>query len=299
MPLRPLRSHERFRYRAIHDRPQYEWPGGKRLALYIGFNVEHFEFGSGRGARLCPSNEPDVLNHAWREYGNRVGAWRCLEIFDALGLPTGAIVNTSLYEHSPELLAALRERGDEFIAHGHTNADSQHELERDVERDLIADCRTHMTAAGTPPRGWLSPWIAESHHTPDLLAEQGFAYTLNWCHDDQPMPMRTAHGTLWSVPYPQEINDIPMIVGRQMDMPDFCRMIEDQFEEMLRQSTAQPLVMGIALHPYLVGQPHRLKHLRKTLTRLAYQGEAWWSTPGRILDHLLALPESRELEAQA
>jgi allantoinase len=116
------------------------------------------------------------------------------------------------------------------------------------------------------PTGWLSPWISESRLTPDLLAETGYRYTLNWCHDDQPVRMHTRGGErFWSLPYPQELNDIPMIVARQMDGKDFAQMIIDNFDEMLQQARQQPLVMGVALHPYIVGQPYRLRHLRRAL----------------------------------
>ena len=118
-----LPAHGRFAYRAIVDRPDFHWPGGARLAVYLGFNIEHFAFGEGLGANLGPvSPPPDVLNYSWREYGNRVGAWRCLELFDQLGLPAGVILNTALYDHAPELVDACVARGDEIIGHGHTNA---------------------------------------------------------------------------------------------------------------------------------------------------------------------------------
>jgi allantoinase len=124
--------------------------------------------------------------------------------------------------------------------------------------------------------------------TPDLLVEAGYRYTLNWCHDDQPTRMRTRSGNdLWSIPYPQELNDIPAVMARLMTGRDFADMIVDQYEEMLRQSEHQPLVMGIALHPYIVGQPHRLLHLRKALAHLAAPRGAqrtWWTTPGGIFD---------------
>jgi allantoinase len=106
--------------------------------------------------------------------------------------------------------------------------------------------------------------------------------------DDQPLPMKIRTGTLWAVPYPQELNDIPMIVARQITAPAFADMIIDQFDEMLIQSRAQPLVMGIALHPYIVGQPHRLKHLRRALEVLAQardRGQIWFTTPGKIYEH--------------
>ena len=290
-----LPSSGRFDYRAIRDRLVYDWPGGTRLAVYIGFNVEHFAFGEGLGACIGPASpQPDVLNYSWREYGNRVGAWHCLELFDELALPTGALINTALYDHGPELVAAIAARGDELIGHGHTNAHRQAELGEEDERALLAACRERIAAqSGQTPSGWLSPWISESVHTPDLLAETGYRYTLNWCHDDQPLPMHTRGGrTLWSVPYPQELNDIPAIITRQMDGHAFATMIGDQFSEMHRQSRHYPLVMGIALHPYIVGQPHRLRPLREALAAIARArdaGEIWITTPGKILEHAQAM----------
>jgi allantoinase len=290
-----LPSHGRFDYQGIHQRDIYRWPNGAGLAVYIGFNLEHFAFGEGLGAAIGPASpQPDILNYSWREYGNRVGAWRCLELFDELGLPTAALINTALYDHCPELIAAFVERGDELVGHGHSNAERQGVLDEASEKRLLEQCRDRMlTQSGQAPRGWLSPWISESLVSCDLLAETGYSYTLNWCHDDQPIAMRTRSGRpLWAVPYPQELNDIPMIIARQMDGKDFAQIIIDQCDEMLRQTRAPgapALVMGIALHPYIVGQPYRLAHLRRALQHIAAardRAEVWITTPGAIFEHV-------------
>ncbi|CAG9167758.1 polysaccharide deacetylase family protein [Cupriavidus pampae] len=289
----PLRTHGRFPYRPITDVDRFRWPNGANLAVYLGFNIEHFAFGEGLGANLGPvSPQPDVLNYSWREYGNRVGVWRCLELFDQLEMPAGVLLNTALYDHCPEVIDACVARGDELIGHGHTNAHRQSEFDEAGERALLEHCRARIRAhAGVAPDGWLSPWISETLHTPDLLTETGYRYTLNWCHDDRPVRMETRGGPLWSIPYPQELNDIPMIMARQMDAAAFADMIIDQFDEMLMQANhpqhPQPLVMGIALHPYLVGQPYRLRHLRRALAHIAARrshGEVWMTTPGAICD---------------
>jgi peptidoglycan/xylan/chitin deacetylase (PgdA/CDA1 family) len=296
----PLRSHERFDYRPITRRTPYAWPNKAGLAVYLGFNIEHFAFGEGLGATLAaPAPQPDVLHYSWREYGNRVGVWRCLELFDQLALPAGAIINTALFDHCPEVIDACIARGDELIAHGHSNAERQGEWPESRERALLEHCHDRIAVRwGKAPAGWLSPWIAESHATPDLLAEAGYAYTLNWCHDDQPTRLRTRSGrVLWSVPYPQELNDIPMIVFRQLDGAAFAQMIVDQFDEMLQQARKQPLVMGIALHPYLVGQPYRLRHLRRALEHIARArdaGSVWFTPPGTIHAHVAALAAAGE-----
>ncbi|HZD92381.1 MAG TPA: polysaccharide deacetylase, partial [Pseudolabrys sp.] len=74
-----LERHSRYPYQPITQRPEFSWPDGRRLALYVAINVETFHFGSGLGARLAPAaGEPDVLNYAWRDYGNRVGVFRMI-----------------------------------------------------------------------------------------------------------------------------------------------------------------------------------------------------------------------------
>ncbi|MBK5927892.1 polysaccharide deacetylase family protein [Rhodobaculum claviforme] len=289
-----LPGHGRYDYVPITERADYSWPGGARLAVYIGLNLEHFAFGEGLGAELAPGGpQPDILNYAWRDYGNRVGAFRMLEMFDALRLPASVLANSAMYDYAPQLMAAWRARGDEVVGHGRTNAERQSTLSEADERTLIADATAAITAAeGTPPQGWLSPWIAESRVTPDLLHEAGYTYTLNWCMDDQPVWMRTRSGRILSIPYPQEANDIPAIVARKDGAAQFADTLIDTFDEMLEQSRAQPLVMGIALHPYLVGQPHRLRQLRRALTHIAApRPEVWITRAGEISRYCHDQPE--------
>ena len=275
-----LPDHGRYAYSPINDRPDFIWPGGKRLAVYLGVNLEHFAFGGGLGAELAPGGpQPDVLNHAWRDYGNRVGAWRLLELLDSLDLPATVLANSAICDYAPALLDAHLARGDEIAGHGRTNSERQGDMPPNQERALIVESTQRLTdATGTAPQGWLSPWISESHHTPDLLAETGYRYTLNWCMDDQPVWMRTTSGPLLSVPYPQELNDIPAIVARKDDAATFADMIIDNFDEMLEQSQGQSLVMGIALHPYIVGQPLRLRQLRRALAHIEQHRDAIWFT---------------------
>lgn len=286
-----LAEHGRFAYSGIESRPNFHWPGNRRLAVYLGLNLEHFAFGDGLGGELAPGGpSPDVLNYAWREYGNRVGAWRLAQLFDEVGLPASLLVNSALYDHAPSLLARFRERGDEFVGHGRTNAERQSVLDEDGERDLIGEATETLTVReGRPPAGWLGPWIAESHATPELLVQAGYRYVLDWCHDDQPVWMTTGAGPLLAVPYPQELNDIPAVMVRRMAAGDFADMLVDQFDEMRRQSVDQPLVMGIALHAYIVGQPFRLRHLRRALRHIARTSVGVWpTTAGAIASHYAA-----------
>jgi peptidoglycan/xylan/chitin deacetylase (PgdA/CDA1 family) len=290
-----LPTHGRYDYTPWRGRRPYAWPNGAKLAVYLGVNLEHFAFGEGLGAELAPGGpQPDILNFAWRDYGNRVGAWRLLDLLDELALPATVLLNSTMYDYAPELLAAHRARGDEMAGHGRTNSERQSVLPEAAERQLIAESTDAIARhEGAAPRGWLSPWIAESRVTPDLLAEAGYRYTMNWCADDAPVWMRTRGGPLLAMPYPQEVNDIPAIVARKESAEAFARMIVDDFEERLRQvqSDGLPQVMGIALHPYIIGQPHRMRVLRRALATIAQSREAVWiTTAGAIFNHVAALP---------
>lgn len=287
-----LRHHGRYEYSPITRRAPFAWPDGKRLAVYVALNLEHYAFGEGLTESLVPAlHEHDVLNYSWRDYGNRVGAWRLAALFSELGLPVSVLVNSAVYDQCPELVARFRERGDEIAAHGRTNSEAQSGLGEADERGLIdevtATIRCHEGAA---PEGWLGPWIAETAVTPDLLHEAGYRYVLDWCSDDQPVWLATRRGRVLAVPYPQELNDSNAIVVRQMNAVEFADMIVDQFDEMLAQSAAQPLVMGVALHAYIAGQPFRLRQLRRALSHIAAQRDsAWIATAGAIARHYAAL----------
>jgi len=289
-----LRTHDRYDYVPLRGRADYSWPAGRRLAVYFALNLEHFSYGEGLGAELAPGGpHPDILNYAWRDYGNRVGAWYMLDAFDALRLPMAALVNSAMYDYAPELMAACRARGDEIVGHGRTNAERQGVLGEAEERALIAEATSRLAEAeGRPPEGWLGPWISHSHVTPDLLAEAGYRYLLDWCMDDQPIWLRCrGDRRILAVPYPQEVNDIPQIAGRKIGGDAFADIIVDQFDEMLELSQERPLVMGVALHAYLVGQPHRLRHLKRALRHIAkHRDRIWLTTPGAIARHCQSLP---------
>jgi peptidoglycan/xylan/chitin deacetylase (PgdA/CDA1 family) len=286
-------THGRYPYSPIGERRVYDWPQRKRLAIYIGLNLEWFAFGEGLGAELVPGGpQPDVLNYAWRDYGNRVGVFRLAGLFAELQLPVSLLVNAQMVEHAPQAIAAFP--GAEIVGHGRSNSERQGTLAEAEERKLIAETTAALAKfAGKPPRGWLGPWISQSPVTPDLLQEEGYTYLLDWCHDDQPTWMTTRKGRILSVPYPQELNDIPQIVARKREGAEFADMIVDAFEIMSAECATRPLVMGLALHPYIVGQPHRFKHLSRALEHLVRKADdkVWFTTAGAIAAHAAALPD--------
>jgi allantoinase len=297
-----LPTHGRYRYSAIEKRPTYEWPEGKRLAFYIGLNIEHFAFMSGLGSdpfgRAGASQTQ--RNFAWRDYGLRVGVWRVFRMLDELRLPTTVLLNSLVCEHYPDVIERIKNRGDEVCAHGRTNSESLGGMwEHDEARIIKETTDTIARHFGVRPLGWMGPAAAESRATPDLLVEAGYTHSLGWPVDDQPIWMRTRSGPLLIVPYPMELNDIGANIHRDHTGRDFADMIIDQFEEMLEQSEEQPLVMSVALHPFICGQPFRLRALRQAIKHCLQpknKDKVWLTTAGRIAKYCEALPVYKESE---
>jgi len=124
-----LPTHGRYEYSNITKRPDYAWPGGRRLAVYVALNIEAFGFGVGKGAAIAPPDQAQSHSiYSWRDYGNRVGVWRLFELLDELGIPAEAQMNTAVYEMAPDVPERLRARGDEILGHGVTNSDEQGHL---------------------------------------------------------------------------------------------------------------------------------------------------------------------------
>ena len=283
-----LRSHGRYDYSAIVDRPLWTWPDERRLAVYIAINVETFPFGQCLAPDLNPRQpEPDVVNFGWRDWGNRVGIWNLLEALDRHDLPAAALMNTAVYEEHPRIAEALRSRGDEIVGHGHTNALRQCDMSKTDEAAMIVECLARIRAAeGRAARGWMSPWVNESTHTPELLAAAGLDYILDWPCDDQPFWLGTTQGPLLALPYARPTNDISALHGAKMAPRAWVDTLFDAFDEMLEASARRPLVFNLSLHPYLIGHAFRLKPFRRFLQHLAaHRDQVWIARPGDIAAH--------------
>ncbi len=237
---------------------------------------------------------PDARTFAWRDYGNRVGVWRLYDLLDELQLPACHLVNSAIFDYCPQIAGPIKSRGDEVIGHGRTNAERQGHLWEEDEARLIAEARDRVASfMGVAPQGWMGPWMSQSRVTPDLLQEAGFLYEMDWPGDDQPIWMKTRRGRILSLPYSFEINDSPQVLVRQHTPGEFCEMIYGQFDEMIRQSAKQPLVLGIALHTMVMGQPYRLRELREMLKRLTSHPQrdaVWFTRPRDIYAHVASLP---------
>ncbi len=289
-----MNYHGRYGFSALANRPAYDWPGGKRLAVCLCNNIEWFSFMTGLGSdHTVPGAAQTTRNYAWRDYGNRVGLWYLFDLLDELGLPASHNINAAVLYNCPQVVDRIRARGDEVIGHGVTNSERQDIMDESTERAMINETTEAITRHfGVPPKGWLGPYIVQSDVTLDLLKEAGYSYMLDWPADDQPFWMTTRSGPMLSVPYSIELNDSPAQVFRHHTGREFEEMILDHFNEMLLQSQKYPLVFTIVLHPFVIGQPFRLRALRRALEKiLENRDDLWLTTPGSIADHIASLPE--------
>lgn len=286
-------SHRRYQYSAIVDRPVYDWPGGKRLALHFSLNLEHFRFGAGIGNDYgVPQPQPNIRSYGWRDYGNRVGAFRLLELAEAYRFQYAALVNSDLYAYCPGLVERLSARGDEIVGHGRTDSERQIDMSEEEETACIEEVtRTLRAHEGKQPAGWLAPYICQTSRSLELLKSNGYSYMMDWPIDDQPIWFRTQHGPILSIPYSHDLNDSIECVSRRTPSGIFCENLIDQFDEMLEESQKRPLVMSIVLHSFLLGQPYRLRQFRKVIEHIvAHRDDIWMTTPGAIAEHIRTLP---------
>jgi len=249
------------------------------VAVWPVVNIEHFIPG-----QPGPSIQPhlvhgrDIANYGWRDYGNRVGIWRLLELFAELKIPVTAALNAEVCLRHPDIAEAVVAQGWEVMGHGWDNTARQHDMSIDVERDHIARTLGTLTnSTGQPVMGWLTPGFAVSDATEELLAEAGLSYTADRCDDDVPYWFDTARGTLLAIPYSLETNDISLFLGLHYTAVEFADALVDHVARLAAEG-ATGSVAALGLHPFLVGQPGRIEHLRRALTHIAAMPRVWLAT---------------------
>lgn len=288
-----LKTHGRYDYTPITRPCSARWPNGTGLAVYVALGIEEYVFGEGLTENIVAGvPHPDLTNTSWRDYGNRVGAFRILERCGQLGVPLSILLNTEVYDHAPDLISACRGAGSAMIAHGRTNSDTLAGRSERDERAYLESVRTRMLAEGDQPVGWSSPWLAHTANTIDLLHETGYRYVLDLGVDDRAVWLKARAGRLLHIPYGLELNDSSTGIGRMTTGRAFADMVVDQFDELLAASVRQPLVMSIVVHSFISGQPFRLRPLMAAIEHIVAHSESiWLTTPDAIHDSVVANPD--------
>jgi allantoinase len=284
-------DHQRYSWSMLEDRNAVAWPEGKKLALWVNVNLQYYPLNQRGVPFAVPGGMtmpyPDLRHYSLRDYGNRVGLFRVLKALDQFGVKASFAVNSRLLQRTPYLAGMLRERGDEIIAHGlHMDAlhyGGQSEAE---EREQIAESLNVLRElSGQAVDGWLSPVRSESENTPDLLAEHGVRYFADWVNDDMPYAFATRSKSLIAMPLSNELEDRFVIINNQHSEASWAEQIDDAAEYLLTEATQSGgRILGLNIHPWLLGQPHRIKFLEAVLAKLAANPLVWRAAPGEILN---------------
>jgi peptidoglycan/xylan/chitin deacetylase (PgdA/CDA1 family) len=281
------RDYGPFPYVPINDRPKLEWPNGARLAVWIIPNIEFFPLTLGIPGSVYSSHAPVPSVRAWaqRDYGNRVGIWRIMEVMQKHGVRASPTLNSDICDHHPQIVKAAVELGWEILGHNETNSRWLNQMEPEEEKPSIARTLSKIAAlSGKKPAGWLGAGLAETWHTLDYLADEGVQYVADWVSDDQPFFITLDDGRkLVSIPYSYEINDSPFLQTRNHAVEHFVSAIKRQFDVLYAEGARSARVMAICLHPYLIGVPHRIGGLDEAVSYIAAHDGVWFATGSEIV----------------
>ena len=272
---------ERLPYSAIVDRAPLKLPRGVRLVVWPIVNVEVWDIGRAMPRQALPPPTgvtmlPDLPHWAWHEYGMRVGFWRLKAVLDRLKITPTLSVNARVCIDYPRVAQAARDAGWEFMGHSYDQRPIH--LEPNQRAMIRKAVKVIKAYTGKQPVGWLGPGFTETLETPDLLAEAGIKYVADWPLDDEPCELKTKHGTLLSLPYSIELNDIAMMMVQHHPALEFVTRCMDYFDRVYAESKSRAKIMSIAVHPYISGTPYRIKYFETVLAALRKKpGVVFWT----------------------
>jgi peptidoglycan/xylan/chitin deacetylase (PgdA/CDA1 family) len=285
-----MQPRERVPYSAIVDRPALKLPGGARVVVWTIVNLEVWDIGKPMARQVIPAPTgavllPDVPNWSWHEYGMRVGFWRFKRLYDRLGIRPTLAINARVCLDYPRVAQACKDAGWEFM--GHSFEQGPIHKEENQKAMIARSLDTIQKFTGRRPVGWLGPGLTQTFETPELLAEAGVKYIGDWVYDDEPTEIQTASGPLVTLPYTVENNDIPMMIVQHHEAAYWTRKCTDTFDRYWEEGAERPKIMAIAIHPYISGQPFRIKYLEQVYEHInAKPGVLHWNGE-QILDWYL------------
>ena len=283
-----MSSNPRIPFEMSQDRRPYRPPRGHSLIVHVVVNVENWVFDEPMPRKLLPAPHgleiiPDVPNFSWAEYGMRCGMPRIIKVLKSFGVCASCTMNAAVIASYPRVGEAVLAAGWEFVGHGlHQRSLQSSALE---EGELIAEALAILRGfSGQPVDGWLGPGLKETGDTPDLLKYQGVRYCCDWVIDDLPAWMQTKHGPLIAMPYSLEINDSVLHAAHQHPSDELLRRLTYSLEAFDSELASNPRVLTIALHPHLMGVPHRIVFFKRMLELLCTRSDVIFMTGHEIAD---------------
>ena len=275
-----------FKYSPIWQRPRLVWPDNARVALWVIPNIEVFALDE--AIPSVSGKVPDVVAYSVRDYGARVGIWRLMEVLSGFGIRATVALNSEVCDAYPQIVQEATGLKWEFMGHNESNTRRLNNVPPEDEPRVIHNTLARIErATGKRPVGWLGSGLQETWNTLDYLVSEGCQYIADWVNDDQPYRMNINGKELVSIPYSQELNDLPAIVRQNHTPEEFAAMIRRQFDVLYREGASSGRVMAIALHPYISGVPHRIDALRSALEYVCTHQGVWLATGQEIVEHYL------------
>jgi allantoinase len=277
----------------LPDRGPLRFPDGARVALIVTINLEYWEtdrpgqkppmFPGGPATipHALPGDVLDTANWSWREYGQRIGVWRLIDVFDKMGMAPSCTVNGMILTERRRIVDAVKERGWELVPHNRAQTDllSDYAYEPDKEREVIRrTLDTYEAVVGKPAKAWLSSAIRGTRHTPDILKEFGLIAYCDYLNDDQPYLIKTRHGPIVCVPYSNDVNDFNMFARGGLSTADGVEMLKLCFDQLYDEGAATGRIMNLGLHPHVAGQAHRVAAVRQFLDYVKTKPMVWMPT---------------------
>ncbi len=293
---RPGMDHDFYDWSPITSRPPLTWPNDARVALCVIVSLDHYQW------RLPPDSYkspeipggisgsgmafPDITAYSFREYGQRVGLFRVMEILDKYAIPATVAMNAVIADNYPYIIQQCKQRRWEIIAYGiAVNQMITSLMTEETERDYVRRSIESITrAAGSKPRGWLGPEYGESTRTLNILAEEGIQYVCDWANDDQPYRLKARTGELFALPNNLELDDAVSQWFRRLPIDVYSQMIMDAFDTLYEEGAHSGRLMVINIHPWIIGRPFRSKYLDMALAHICDREGVWKATGSEIID---------------
>jgi len=282
-------DHDRYDWSMLSQRKPITWPNNKKLAVWVNVPLEFFPLNQQGIPFKVPGGMtmpyPDLRHFSLRDYGNRVGIFRFLKAFDKYEVTPTFAMNTELAKRNPYLLSIIKERRNEIICHGmHMDAIHYGGQDKQVEADLVKTSLDQLRAlSGQAITGWLSPARNESENTPELLAENGIKYFCDWVNDDMPYTFKTQNGPLWAMPLSNELDDTMIMSNNLHSEESYAEQIIDACDYLIKEAHIQGgRILALNIHPWMLGQPHRIAALERVLDYVMAQ-DVWSASASNIL----------------
>ena len=279
-------DHGLYPFRTLPESPRIAWPGGARIAFTITLMLDYWEVNPPTDASRDPriisplgNFHPDWLTWSQREYGNRVGIFRVLAMLDRFNLVPSVALGAEAARRYPELVDECLRRGATFMAHGtHATRRITSRMDEASERAFIATSRDAVIrATGRRATGWCGQDYNESLNTTRILAEAGFTYLADWSNDDR--PYRIGPANLISLPAQSEWNDLEAMWLRRVSPQAWADGLAEAFAVLHDEGGA---CFNLTLHPWVIGQAHRIRYLGDALGRMLGRGGVWRASTDEV-----------------